>query len=351
MEFLNDTDHLQTELSLKESVQKTYGEENTNQKPVSSGIDWVDEITNGGFWKAAPNVLSGESANGKSTLAFNSALRNAVLPEYGGNGLRVLFISMELPNEQVTAQFLGMMEDESFMKWMSFNLEGEEREKKLRRGLKLADYAPSLYIDDKTYTPSELCEKIRDSKGKYDILYIDYFQRLDFPSNRHQTSVMNEASKEISNAIKETKEVAVVILSQVTVNDKGGVATTRRQHQNATVSDGKQLYKDAVLDLRVYLLNDEEDNNGENYRNSIFVYTKKARYGQPAQEKQLPFYGDTKMIGDWRMKKSKEDMEELFDELTADVTDPFSLNENDLDLASVDYYELDGELYEYDELD
>lgn len=286
------------EKGLEEIAREIYNEQAIASKPLSTGFAWIDEITMG-LWRGLPHIIAGESGNGKSLLMKNIAMRMALSKEQGGLGYRVLIISLEMTKKMLTQQFLAMLNDDFYTNWYGFNIKKENMKDKLGEALKLASVLPNLKIDDDSYTPEKLAQKIRQSKSLYDVIIVDYFQALDLADNMNEGQAYNRASKIITRAIKETQDIAVVLLSQVT-SKEGGKAKTEKQHQEAALRYSKQLLNDTAFELIVY--QDELKDltpDFKNEENKINLFIRKNRNGLQEQHTKLRFVNSKGIIGDW----------------------------------------------------
>lgn len=286
------------EKTLTEIAELAYTEEAVSKKPIPTGFSWIDEHTLG-FWRGLPAIVSAESGNGKSTMLRNLSLRAALDKAYGGQGLNVLVISLEMTKELLTSQYLSLINDDEMNKWYNFNIPVEKINETRDEAKRLASAAPGLKIDDKPYTPEKLARKIRTSKGKYDIIFVDYFQALDIPEGKNDAGQYNRASKIITRAVKQT-DCAVVLLSQITTGS-GDKAKTEKDHMDGRLRYAKQLLNDTVFELRIWRdAPDEDEADFSNSENEINVAIKKNRNGEQEIKHRFPYIDKKGIIGSWR---------------------------------------------------
>lgn len=302
-----------TEYSIGEIASEMYQIQNINP-PISTGYAWLDELLGGGLYQGLPYLFMGETGNGKSTLMKCCSLIQAVKPEYGGRGLNVLVISQELTKEYLTTQYLTMLDadmDSSLSKWRPFNVSENKMMDVRTKALKLATVAPGLVIDDSSYSPEKLARKIKDSVGRFDVIWVDYFQALEVPAGiTNEASHFNRSSRIITQAVKEAKEIAVCVLSQITTptNKK---AVKPEEHMTANARYAKQLIQDAAAEIIVF--KDEKTDEPDFEGTFSNIYIRKNRNNGEKQEvlTRKPVFPNKGIIGiEWAPPSDIEDAAE-----------------------------------------
>lgn len=292
-----------SEKSLTDIIPEVYSNEHI-RKPVSTGYEWLDEMIGGGFYPGLPSICAGDSGHGKSTLMKNIVLRQTLKPEYGGKGMKVLVASLELTREYLAQQIISLLALDSIAKWRNFNISPSDMEDRKYCALKLAELCPGLMIDDSSYTPQKLARKIRQSKGKYDCIWVDYFQALEVDGENGEGMAFNKASRMVTQAIKETKDVALVLLSQVTGNG-GDSVKTEKNHRESKLRYAKQLLNDTALEIIVYRDEKKEDDPSFN-ADQLNVYVRKNRMAEPEIHTKVPFLKSFGLIGELNTEKLRK---------------------------------------------
>jgi replicative DNA helicase len=298
------------EKSLSEWIPDIYNVENV-RPPVSFGFSWLDDKVGGGAYRGLPSVVAGDSGHGKSTFMKNSSLLQALSKEHGGQGLRVLVISLELTGEYLVQQYLALIAGGTISDWRNFNIKPEDMETRKAAALKLAQIVPNLMIDESAYTPQKLAKKIRQAKGKYDVIWVDYFTALGVDDVTQGAGAWNKASRVITEALKEVKEVALIMLSQVTA-ENGKQAKTEKDHKEARLRYAKQLLNDTALEVIVFRDPEPEDDKPTFEGEKINLFLRKNRNDQPDQLIRAPFFKSKGRIGDYKIEM-KDELKEKFE--------------------------------------
>jgi replicative DNA helicase len=275
--------------------------QNGNIKPpISTGYKEIDEYAGGGIYRSFFTILAGESGNGKTTFMEMMSLHQAL------NGYKVLIISLELTKEMIAEKYLARLDtgkDAGFEKWRAFNVPKEKMDAVRVDALCLASLIDeTLFIDDNPYTPSELAERIKQAAAEgMDIVYIDYFQSLELDESGNEAWAYNSASKTIRQAVKESKDLAVVLLSQVT--EQQGKDP---DPQKAKLRYAKQLLNDTSLELIIY-----RDEDPPEVGEEINIFLRKNRFGTRHTLVNLPFLPKRGLIGKLEVPNVKVDRETI----------------------------------------
>lgn len=210
----------------------------TREKPeMPTGIHRLDYYT-GGFIAPEIWVIMARSTQGKSALAVNIAEHLAI-----EHSKRVGYISLEMGAVQLTTRMIfsraGCNREEiKRRRYMT----DEEREFINQAGIDVAAAKDRIFIrEDGALTPSEISATATAWKAKYglDVLFIDHAQlaKSDTRSNGRTEEV--EAISRSMNPLAKRLNIAIVILSQVTVGKEPENAN------NYTAKNSKALEEDA----------------------------------------------------------------------------------------------------------
>lgn len=272
--------------------------------PVSTGFEWLDNRIAGGFYTGLISIIAAESGHGKSLLMKNCAVRQALPKEHGGLGMKVLILSMELTKEFLAEQMMAIlmksrMKDVKFHKML-------EADPKVSAGFmskadKLGHIMKNLYIEDGVFTPQKVARRLKQAKKEgIQVVYIDYFQHLDI-DDKGDGNAYNRAAKAVTSAVKEVKDIAVVVLSQVT-GEGGKAIKTPNDHQTAKLRYAKQLLNDTAVEILSYRNErPEEEPEFENENEKINLYIRKNRMGVPEQlMDNIPYMSSYGLIGTFR---------------------------------------------------
>ena len=181
--------------------------ENPDVATVKTGFSALDEIL-GGFFKTGFYVIGARPGMGKTTVSLNIADRIAA------QNKRVLFVSLEMDKDQITAKRLAYLSGISYKaiytgRVMLDEMEGLERsmEKIVERGLDVVETGVNSVAD--------LSGLLQASK--YDAVFVDYLGLMS-PA---QEDVQRSKYEQVTNLSKALKALAknlhipIIALSQL----------------------------------------------------------------------------------------------------------------------------------------
>ncbi|PJW18899.1 DnaB-like helicase C-terminal domain-containing protein [Geobacillus sp. WSUCF-018B] len=298
--------------TLEEIIDQHYTEKKQSKAPIPTGYKAIDDLTGGGLWRGFFTILAGKSGNGKTTFMEMMSLHQAF------QGYKVLVISQELTKEIIAEKLLARLDlgkekdqkskkwidqPSSYEKWRFFNIPKSEIEDVRIEAKRLASVVKDkLFIDDHRYTAEELAERIQTAKEEgFDIIYVDYFQIIRIDESGNESWAYNNASQTISQAVKVAKDVAVVLLSQVTDQQ-----TQKPDPKRAKLRYAGQLLHDTSLEMIIY-----RDENPPQVGEEINIYLRKNRFGIAEKLVRLPFIPQIGLIGDLKVPQIQVEREEI----------------------------------------
>lgn len=159
-----------------------------------SGIAKLDEVT-GGFMSGQFVVVGARTSVGKTSFLTQIAT------EAARQGGRVLFVSLEMPNRQVTHRIMAQSASVPVQQMTNPATLTDDSWTKLSTA---AGHAPQgLYLTDGSFTIDNLSAKVRRFIGQYgnlDMVCVDYIQLLK--GMRKGTQNRTEEVGEVSRALK-----------------------------------------------------------------------------------------------------------------------------------------------------
>lgn len=179
---------------------------------IDSGYRSINRLT-GGFQRSDLIILAARPAMGKSSFAYNIALRSAL------QGTPVALFSLERSSVLLVQRLLCIQAEVDLSKLRRNTLEDTDWIK-LQRAAEAMDEIP-LFIDDTTrLTIRELCARARALKRKKDIqmIIVDYLHlmRASSPVESREQEIA-----EISRGLKElAKELDIPVIAISTLNRK-----------------------------------------------------------------------------------------------------------------------------------
>lgn len=181
---------------------------------VSSGLTPLDRITKG-FKPAEYIILAGRPSMGKTSISLDmvaAAIRN---------GLNVLFLSIEMPTEQIIAKLIPKINKKLELKHSLYGVDYELMKDEINEAISIIDNS-NLHIEDfREYSSVTMIdvEKVVNSYeekfGSLDLGVLDYIQLLSSNiKNGDENTQMTDNSRRIKALCKKTA-APWIVLSQL----------------------------------------------------------------------------------------------------------------------------------------
>lgn len=191
-------------------ISESKNKEETQKRVIPTGIKWIDELLNGGIRRGFYG-LAGQPAIGKTSfcLALSRHLVN--------NGIKVLFFSLEMTIEDLTAQLVDWELGIPKYKYLDRRL-NEWDIRKLSEAVSFPVFN-DLKIDDEAESISDIEERlnlfVNENEGNPVVVFVDYLQRVT-PRERKRDARLEASSvaydlKRIANKF----QVPVIAISSV----------------------------------------------------------------------------------------------------------------------------------------
>lgn len=173
-----------------------------------TGIPTLDRLL-GGLKGGKVYVLAARPAVGKSSFAMHLTLKLA-----GSEGLQAVFLSQEMPNEELTDRAIANLGRVDYSNIQSGKLSNDEWGA-VTEGIELFSKMPLHFDDEGGLTLAAIRAKARSVKG-LKLLVIDYLQLCSGTGKRetNRNSELEEISRGIKTLAKEL-DCAVILLSQL----------------------------------------------------------------------------------------------------------------------------------------
>ena len=218
---------------------------------IESGFTGLDELT-GGFRAGELIILAGRPSVGKTAFATNMAVNIALRQKKN-----VLFVSIEMPGEQICARILASLSRVSLNSLLHSSISQES----LKHCVNVLDkyrQMPLLIQDCSFITVSGLQSLLRQMKRKekIDCVFIDYLQLID-PGLRSESreQEISKISRSLKLIAKDTG-IPVISLSQLSRD-----VEKRREGNAPKLSDLRgsgSIEQDADVILFLYRENDDQ---------------------------------------------------------------------------------------------
>ena len=188
-------------LSPMEQVERYFAHReriDSGAKPyVRTGFRQVDRMLGGGMVDSGLYFLAARPGMGKSTFALNIAENVAK------TGSTVIFISLEMDNEQITAKRLSAMTRASYQTALNDTLTEEEYQEVCQATVELSQRP--LYVNSSVAANVEKITSMAHSKKGVRLVIVDHFSLIQTPgrhSRYEEYTNVSGALKRLARALK-----------------------------------------------------------------------------------------------------------------------------------------------------
>ena len=306
---------------LNELVESTK-EEKTDKPSFFTGYDSLDLILNG-LQVGEYVVVGARPSMGKTALAVNLALKL----HSGGEKPSILFVSLEMPADQIALRVLSCISGVRLQALRSRVLAEESIDKLARSYVSYHEELERVRILDANFmTTSELQVQIVKHVNKYEtrVVIVDYLQLLwGRRKNVSEYERVTEVSRTLK-AIAKKYNLLVIALAQLSRESE------KRQDkvpQLADLRSSGQIEQDADVIMLLHRPGAYMKNPSEEERKQLEVYIRKHRNGQTGKAVLL-FDGDYQRIEDALRAQVSEFKD---DEIVEEPPQENSKDEGDVD--------------------
>lgn len=266
--------------SMMENISKFYQwvEDNADKKnrPISTGLDGLDAILNGGFRAPDLIVIGGRPSMGKTQFAIHFTRRAAEQRKY------VYFVSIEMTAIQLIARMVA--EDgisySRIRQGTLYPAEYDELNEKLAglsmMRLNIADSPDCRYLH---YIKSEA--RALKRKGELDMIVIDYLQLVRTNQRFEKRYIeVGYITGELKALAKEL-EVPVIVLAQLSRPASGAEREAPKMENLRESGDIEQDADIIIFPHRPYVYDNEAcDRLGRSWKNRGMLLVEKNREGE-----------------------------------------------------------------------
>lgn len=189
---------------------------------VRTGFRQLDRVLGGGLIDSGLYFLAARPAMGKSTLALNIAENVAK------SGSTVIFVSLEMDNEQITAKRLSAMTRASYQTALNDTLTEQEYQEVCQATVEISQRP--LYINSGVAANMEKITSMAHSKKGVRLVIVDHFSLIQTPGRHSRYEEYTNVSgglKRLARALK----CPVLCLAQL------NRASDMRRDKRPTLSD------------------------------------------------------------------------------------------------------------------
>lgn len=244
-----------------------------DQQPTKTGFEPLDQVL-GGFAPKSINILSGRSGMGKSDFSIFLAVKLAL------QGVRVLYLSMEMPRTQIMARIasrVAMIDSRRLSDAKSLT---EEERTTVAVLLERISKIPLVLDEQQGLTVAAIAAKIR--KHRPQVIFVDHMQLMAQESpSRQGWENLAETSRAMKRMAMNENVIFVELVQQNADIEKRGDKTPRMSDVKGT--DGYTNDADTLMFIQADRSADAM-NSGESVDVRLFIA--KNRNGSVGQ---LPF--------------------------------------------------------------
>ncbi|MDX1346119.1 MAG: DnaB-like helicase C-terminal domain-containing protein, partial [Sedimenticolaceae bacterium] len=225
-------------------------EGDTTEVPISTGLDCLDGVLNGGLRRRRYVIIGARPGMGKTALGMQLAM--AMVQDCAERKLSAVVFSAEMSGRDLADRVLaGVAQVMPHKLARGSGLTTAEWERLYTAEQHIEGYGDRLHVDD-TSSPTvshirHVCEQHRQAKGGLDMVLIDYFQILGLEGGRRDVlHALNQMSTALLALAREL-DCCVVLLSQLNRNPVKGQPPTM-----ADLKSSGQLEQDAHVIILPY---------------------------------------------------------------------------------------------------
>lgn len=202
---------------------------------VTSGFPSLDRMLGGGFFRSGFYVIGARPGMGKTTLALNMANRIA------RSRKRVLFVSLEMDGNQITAKRLAIWTGLPYNALYTGRLNDEDLNA-VGPALEWFRELPFYTSDSGIYTVSDLAK--HSISGLYDVIFVDYLGIMTpeaEDAQRTKYEQISNLSKSLKALAKQAK-IPIIALSQL---NRESASKSNKRPTLAELRDSGAIEQDA----------------------------------------------------------------------------------------------------------
>lgn len=235
-------------------------------KGITTGIDDLDEILNGGWHRGQIIVLAARPSMGKTALSMHHGIKAAM------SGYGVLYLSMEMVASELADRAISSIGRISLKNVLTAKMKEAEWEGMTLATSKLNDL-PLHVLDKSGLTFYQVATYARRHKRKYglDVLVIDYLQLMAGAEGDKRHSQIEEITRNLKSLAKELN-IAIILLSQLSRKTEDS-----RKPKLSHLRDSGSIEQDA--DIVLFIHREEVDNPETEWKNYADIHIAKNRQG------------------------------------------------------------------------
>ena len=236
------------------------------KRSISTGLDDLDTMLNGGWYRGQVIVLAARPSMGKTALSMHHALHAATC------GYGVLYLSMEMVASELADRAIAALGRIHLGNLLTAKMKEDEWEGVTVAAGKMQDL-PLHVLDRSGLNFFQVATYARRHKRKHgmDVLVVDYLQLMAGADEEKRHAQIEEITRSLKSLAKEL-DVAVILLSQLSRKTEES-----RRPTLSHLRDSGSIEQDA--DVVIFIHREEVDAPETQWKNYADIHVAKNRQG------------------------------------------------------------------------
>lgn len=236
------------------------------KRSISTGLDDLDTMLNGGWYRGQVIVLAARPSMGKTALSMHHALHAATL------GYGVLYLSMEMVASELADRAISALGRVHLGNLLTAKMKEDEWEGVTVATGKMQDL-PLHVLDRSGLNFFQVSTYSRRHKRKHgmDVLVVDYLQLMSGADVEKRHAQIEEITRNLKSLAKEL-DIAVILLSQLSRKTEES-----RRPKLSHLRDSGSIEQDA--DVVIFIHREEVDAPETQWKNYADIHVAKNRQG------------------------------------------------------------------------
>lgn len=236
------------------------------KRSISTGLDDLDAILNGGWYRGQVIVLAARPSMGKTALSMHHALHAAHI------GYGVLYLSMEMVASELADRAIASLGRIHLGNLLTAKMNDEEWSGVTVAAGKVQDL-PLHVLDRSGLNFFQVATYSRRHKRKHglDVLVVDYLQLMAGADDDKRHAQIEEITRNLKSLAKEL-DIAVILLSQLSRKTEES-----RKPKLSHLRDSGSIEQDA--DVVLFIHREEVDNPETTWKGYADIHVAKNRQG------------------------------------------------------------------------
>jgi replicative DNA helicase len=236
------------------------------KRSISTGLDDLDSILNGGWYRGQVIVIAARPSMGKTALSMHHAIHAAHV------GYGVLYLSMEMVASELADRAISALGKISLSNLLTAKMNEDEWNGVTVETGKMQDL-PLHVLDRSGLNFFQVATYARRHKRKHgmDVLVLDYLQLMAGADGEKRHAQIEEITRSLKSLAKEL-DIAVLLLSQLSRKTEES-----RKPKLSHLRDSGSIEQDA--DVVLFIHREEVDDPTTQWKGYADVHVAKNRQG------------------------------------------------------------------------